>query len=130
IQLAVSGGTPPFVFSWSNGETLQSLQNLSSGWYGVEVSDASGCTLSQQFEVKRPDPLSITAFRFQEVTCEPRIIQEEIRVSVNGGVAPYELSWSGGSISEGGKVMTTDMPGFYYLQVIDGNGCQFQESFE
>src|SRR5690606_11730552 len=89
IQLAVSGGTPPFTYTWSHGETTQSLENLTSGTYGITVSDASGCRVVRQFEVKRPEPLTLAVHRFQEVSCEPREIREEFRVSASGGVAPY-----------------------------------------
>src|SRR5690606_3079741 len=127
---AVSGGTPPFTYTWSHGETTQSLENLTSGTYGITVSDASGCRVVRQFEVKRPEPLTLAVHRFQEVSCEPREIREEFRVSASGGVAPYHLSWSGGLVSEGGKVMTAETPGLYQVQEVDGNGCVYQEAFE
>ncbi|MEX2594400.1 MAG: PKD domain-containing protein [Anditalea sp.] len=130
INLGISGGTPPFNIRWSNGESVQNLTDLSAGQYGVEVEDASGCTTSSQFLVKRPDPLSVSAFRSADISCEPREIQEEIRISVGGGMAPYTITWSGGSISENGRVMTTNRPGLYLLDVTDGNGCQYQESFD
>lgn len=130
IQLAVSGGTPPFLFKWSNGELIQNLSDLSAGQYGVEVEDASGCSVSGQFLVKRHEPLSVIAFRSLEVSCEPREIQEEIRIAINGGVAPYTINWSGGSVTGDGRIMTTKQPGLFILNVSDGNGCQYQESFE
>jgi len=130
IQLGISGGTPPFIFRWSNGTVDQHLYNLSAGPYAVEVEDASGCIVSGQFIVKRPEPLTVIAFRTTEVSCQPRDVQEEIRISVSGGVAPYSIDWSGGTISQNGRVMTTDQPGMYMLHVTDGNGCQYQESFE
>src|SRR5690606_27816006 len=98
VQLQVSGGTPPFTFQWSNGANSPTLSDLSSGQYSVEVADASGCVISGLFVVKRPEQLSVTAFRTTEASCEPRAIQEEIRISVNGGVAPYTINWSGGSV--------------------------------
>lgn len=130
INLAVSGGTPPFTFRWSNGAVEQNLTQLSAGTYAVEVEDASGCTVAGQLLVKRPEPLTIIAFRSTEVTCEPREVVEEIRIAVSGGVAPYTINWSAGVISSNGKVMTTNQPGLYLLEVTDGNGCNSRESFE
>lgn len=130
IRLGVSGGTPPFTFRWSNGAVDQNLTSLSAGQYAVEVEDASGCSIQGQFVIKRPEPLTVIAFRSTDVTCEPREVQEEIRISVSGGVAPYNIDWSGGAISQNGRVMTTDQPGLYLLNVTDGNGCHYQESFE
>jgi gliding motility-associated-like protein len=130
ITLAVSGGTPPFSFRWSNGAVEQNLNNLSAGQYTVEVEDAAGCSFQGQFVVKRPEPLTVIAFRSTDVSCEPREVLEEIRISVSGGVAPYSIGWSSGMISQDGRVMTTDQPGLYLLNVTDGNGCHYQESFE
>src|SRR5690554_4548424 len=130
INLAVSGGTPPFTVRWSNGAVEQNLNSLSAGQYAVEVEDASGCSVQGQFVVKRPEPLTVIAFRSTDVSCEPREVLEEIRISVSGGVAPYNIDWSSGTVSQNGRVMTTDQPGLYLLNVTDGNGCQYQESFE
>jgi len=41
--IAVSGGTPPFSFYWSNGATTDSVSNLAQGGYLVTVTDAKGC---------------------------------------------------------------------------------------
>ncbi|TVR79026.1 MAG: T9SS C-terminal target domain-containing protein [Chitinophagaceae bacterium] len=43
IDLTVSGGTAPFSYSWNTGETVSLLENLSSGFYQVTVTDARGC---------------------------------------------------------------------------------------
>ena len=45
IDLTVSGGTGPatYLYSWSNGAITQDLTNLSSGTYGVAVTDNNNC---------------------------------------------------------------------------------------
>ena len=43
IDLTISGGTAPFTYNWSSGDTTQDLQNLSIGNYDVFVSDDKGC---------------------------------------------------------------------------------------
>ena len=42
IQTTVSGGYPPDTFSWSNGETGQTLANIPAGTYSITVSDTIG----------------------------------------------------------------------------------------
>jgi hypothetical protein len=41
---SVSGGTPPYTYLWSNGETTATAVNLPQGTYTVTVTDASNCT--------------------------------------------------------------------------------------
>ena len=47
----ILGGTPPFTFLWSNGDTTQSSDNLLSGLYSLLITDAAGCIFMQEFEV-------------------------------------------------------------------------------
>ena len=43
-QVNVSGGTAPYTFSWSNGQTTASITNALSSTYAVTVTDAKGCS--------------------------------------------------------------------------------------
>jgi len=130
ILVNVSGGSPPFTFKWSNGSTQQNLYNLSSGPYAVEVSDAKGCVTGSSFVIKRPAPIKVVTVRKTQVTCEPRSVVEQFDIAVTGGVPPYTIQWSGGAVSDSGLKMTTDRPGLYILNIRDGAGCEFRESFE
>ncbi len=44
VNLAVSGGTLPYSFLWSNGAVSQNIAGLPDDLYTVTVTDASGCT--------------------------------------------------------------------------------------
>lgn len=130
ISLGIIGGTPPYTIQWSNGSTSETLTGITSGQYAVTVKDASGCSINQSFEIKRPPALSIVGFRSTNVQCNPRSVEEKFQVTVTGGVAPYTIQWSGGKVSPDGKIMTTDSPGLYEVIVTDGKGCVKKESFE
>jgi len=46
INLTVNGGTSPYSFVWSNGQTTQNATMLPPGCYTVVVTDAVGCQAS------------------------------------------------------------------------------------
>ncbi|MBL7826166.1 MAG: T9SS type A sorting domain-containing protein [Saprospiraceae bacterium] len=52
INLTVSGGTPPFIFNWSNGATTEDVSGLTGGTYTVVVTEVTtGCTSEYSFTV-------------------------------------------------------------------------------
>jgi gliding motility-associated-like protein len=57
IDLNVTGGTSPYTYYWSNGNTTEDMSNLSAGLYNVVVVDSNGCRLS--LEVNLTEPLDL-----------------------------------------------------------------------
>ncbi len=51
-EILVTGGTEPYEFSWSDGATSQSRDELSPGEYQIEVIDANGCYTSTNFTIQ------------------------------------------------------------------------------
>ncbi|MCX6311328.1 MAG: gliding motility-associated C-terminal domain-containing protein [Bacteroidetes bacterium] len=51
-----TGGTTPYTYLWSNGQTTQTATNLAMGTYGVTVTDANGCTQIQSISVFQATP--------------------------------------------------------------------------
>ena len=44
IDLAISGGTLPYGYLWSNAQTTQDLNNIPAGTYTATITDANNCT--------------------------------------------------------------------------------------
>ncbi|NHE57360.1 T9SS type B sorting domain-containing protein [Cyclobacterium plantarum] len=130
INLIVSGGTPPYNYEWSNGANTAGISGLTNGTYSVDITDQSGCFVSQTFRVNRPTPITIDMVSTTSIECEPRGISETFEINVAGGVAPYTIEWSNGEVFDEGYRMNTDEPGTYAVTVTDGYGCTQNKSFD
>ncbi|MBI2967459.1 MAG: gliding motility-associated C-terminal domain-containing protein [Bacteroidetes bacterium] len=111
------GGTPPYSFSWSNGQTNSVAVTLTSGSYTVSVTDANNCVTIDSAVVTEPTAL-ITTMSAVDASCGGS--DGSATVSVSGGTPSYSYNWS-----TGGTASTiTGIPfGNYTVTVTDGNGC-------
>ncbi|MCP4727096.1 MAG: hypothetical protein GY863_18805, partial [bacterium] len=44
INVGISGGSSPYSYSWSNGETTKNIGGLTAGSYSITVTDGEGNT--------------------------------------------------------------------------------------
>jgi len=51
VDLVVSGGTSPYLYSWSNGEITKNISSICKGTYVVSVSDNKGCNVLESTTV-------------------------------------------------------------------------------
>ena len=62
IVLKTSGGTSPYSYAWSIGETIAGILNISEGNYSVIITDANSCTAGFTYVITdlecavKPDP--------------------------------------------------------------------------
>jgi gliding motility-associated-like protein len=59
IDLTVNGGTTPFSYIWSNGNTTEDLNNITAGFYNVIVIDTNGCKASASIILTEPFVLEL-----------------------------------------------------------------------
>jgi hypothetical protein len=117
IETTVTGGTPPYTFSWSNGAITPQINNLTAGTYTVVVTDANGCT----------ETLAATVTQTQAITLAP-VVQPPtcgnsdgaIDLQIVGGTPPYQQIWSTGAVQEDISGLST---GTYSVTVTDASGC-------
>ena len=119
VNVSVTGGTAPYTYIWSNGQTTAMLQNLSAGNYSISVEDAGGCTASAQTTVNSSTGPSVTVNVVQQEYCN--LHNGAIQSTVSGGTAPYTYLWSGGHTTA--NIQNLDN-GSYSLVVTDHSGCQ------
>ena len=112
---SVSGGTPPFEFLWSDGQTTQQATGLVAGDYSVTVTDANNCSTEGNISVgQNPDVFEANSV-FNAVTC-PSGNDGTISVSPSGAVSPYTYEWNTGSTD---SVLTNLSVGTYVVTIYD-----------
>ena len=130
INLVVAGGTLPYTYSWSNGATSEDLSNLTSGNYLVNVIDANGCRANEQYPIIRQDPIVINVETQTYFDCSAHTVNQQFVAQVAGGIPPYQLQWSSGTISGvNNEIMQTNVNGTVVLEVTDNIGCQSNYTF-
>lgn len=123
INVATKGGTSPYSFMWSGGQTTDSISGLSAGNHTIVITDANGCSLSETFYVTQPQELSVV-IDSENVLChgDSTGVAEAI---VSGGTTPYYYNWSNGDTT---SVNNNIAAGVYELTVTDQKGCTASES--
>jgi gliding motility-associated-like protein len=119
IDLIVTGGTAPYTFQWSSGETTRAINGKSGGSYTVNVRDSKGCIVSQTFQIMEPLPLALSLESKQDVSCKFGN-DGSIRINVSGGTGAYNIQWSNGMT---GTNLTGLRAGIYTVFIIDESSC-------
>jgi hypothetical protein len=112
MNVLASGGTPPYSYMWSNGETTAQISGLPEGGYSVLVSDQNGCT-AQRWE-----------FLEEPLSCLARISGKVVNdVNGNCNQDPGEGVISGVNLhaAPGWFYATTNANGNYSMYVEPGN---------
>lgn len=119
IDISVSGGTPNYTYAWSNGQTTEDLNAITSGNYTVTITDQNGCEKVESFFVKQPSSALVVTTFGKDVKCNGSSTGS-IQSIVSGGTLPYTYNWSNGQTTNNISNLSA---GSYSLTVTDGNGC-------
>ncbi|OFX17846.1 MAG: hypothetical protein A2033_05465, partial [Bacteroidetes bacterium GWA2_31_9] len=119
VNITVSGGTAPYTYLWSNGNTTTIISSLVADNYSVTVNDANGCSVENSVNVNQPAPFTVNVLNKTNVACNGGNTGTA-NISVNGGTAPYTYLWTGGSTTQNRTGLTA---GTYSVTVTDANAC-------
>ncbi|MCB9283552.1 MAG: T9SS type A sorting domain-containing protein [Lewinellaceae bacterium] len=114
-----SGGTPPYTYQWSNGQSGATASNLSAGFYTVTVTDGVNGTATASITITQPPILNAAIISQNNVLCFGGNNGTAL-ANATGGTAPYTYSWSNG---QSGPVATNLGPGSYTVTVTDAHQC-------
>ena len=112
------GGTAPYSFAWSNGQTGASLSNLVPGNYTVTVTDANFCTKTAAVSITQPNQLSVN-INATNILCAG-VNNGTATATVSGGTAPFSYTWSNGATTQ---TISGLAAGTYTVTVTDQNEC-------
>ncbi len=126
-KIIVTGetGQAPFSYLWSNGQTGSTITGLTSGSYSVAVTDAYGCTKSEEGSVTNVNQIGLGIITSTSPSCFQN--NGVINLTITGGTAPYYYSASTGNvlISYSRTYSLSGLTaGDYRFQVTDAAYCQ------
>jgi gliding motility-associated-like protein len=117
--VTAAGGTVPFSYLWTNGQTASNATGLSQGTYSVTTTDGNGCTRTDMATITQPTTLSETV-SVTNVLCNGGNTGTAT-VNAGGGTSPYTYLWSAGG--QTAATATGLSLGTYTVTVTDNNGC-------
>lgn len=116
----VTGAQGALSYAWNTvpSQTTQSINGLAPGTYSVVVTDANGCSGTDQVTLTEPSPMSLQT-SFTDVNCNGSANGTATVGAVGGGI-PYSYAWSSGGTA---ATETGLSGGSYTVTVTDNNLC-------
>lgn len=122
INAFVTGGTSPYIYEWSTGENEEIIFGLEAGIYSLDIIDANGCVITNEYTINEPTAIDVELVDIQ--TSSGNEPTGSVTVNTGGGVEPYTYAWYLDN-----ELVSTDEnlqdvgPGSYDLVVTDANDC-------
>ncbi|MFN0033621.1 MAG: T9SS type A sorting domain-containing protein [Saprospiraceae bacterium] len=114
-----SGGTVPYSYFWSNGNTSPQVYQLIAGTYTVTVTDSKGCTKQKSTQVEDATDEGLwTSLAAIPTSCDYNV--GAAHISIMSGTPPYQYQWSNGDTT---LFIENLAAGTYTVSVTDVNGC-------
>ncbi len=113
----VTGGTPPYTYLWSTGDTTDTITGLCPGTYYYNIVDSLGCSLGGITTLSYTSPI-ISIYTKQNIIGST--LGSITLVQTSGGTTPYTYLWNTGEITDS---ISGLQEGEYAVQVSDNFGC-------
>jgi len=126
ITVNATGGTGTLSYSWDDdaNETSKTRSNLIAKAYTVTVTDAKGCTGTNEFTVQPPSHSLPSVSILNELTHEPSTFNGSdgvITISSTGGTGNYNYTWTKDDQSFTPISLTALSAGKYSVTVADAD---------
>ena len=118
------GGTTPFSYLWTDGQTTPNAVGLSAGPHGVTVTDANGCQSTDAVSLSDPGgfTVALTASPSDVIICDG---DEIVFTAASGGTNSFEYFVSGVSVGSTNPYSTTSILDGQTVVAVgtDANSC-------
>lgn len=120
-----SGGSAPYAYQWSNGQTADEATGFSAGTEFVTVTDAKGCMEILNVSIDENPPIALD---FSETlpACNG-ISNGNVTVLPTGGSGTYTYEWSNNQSSATAAALGA---GEHFVTVTDDAGCSITGSYD
>ncbi len=123
-EMTTSGGVGTISYSWNNGMSNSSIQNLQQGSYTVTATDELGCQFSATTNITEPSAVSCDINTIAFISTFNGL-EGILEANASGGTGNLTYSWSNNSNN---SEISNLEAGTYSLTVTDENGCQCNSS--
>lgn len=123
-QISVGGGTSPYNYQWSNGNSSPATQTLSAGSYTITATDANNCSVTRSFVINQPAQLLVSGTT-SAASCFG-YNNGSVQITAGGGVPPYAYNWNNGGNT---TVLNNITAGSYTITITDNQNCLASQSF-
>lgn len=140
VGIVLSGGTPPFFYSGSNGTTSVTFDRdigffgLGAGQFNYFIQDAGLCSFVGSVSLLTPSSFNIVSITTTNSQCGNN--QGSINVNISSGTPPYVYKITN-SVGVESSISTT-LPTYTFTQlasdtytfsITDGSGCQYTNQY-
>ncbi len=125
VVTTVSGGAPPYTYTWNNGATTSQLINLPAGNYTATITDANGCSTTASTTVASGS-FTIGSANTSATTCQTAT-NGSAAIIVTGTNPPFTYAWSNSATT---NTISGLSPGTYVVTVTDNGGCILVQTFQ
>ena len=118
IGISPVSGALPFSYLWSNGETVNQINDLVSATYYLTITDDNGCIELDTFILSENSDIEASESIMHNLCYGES--KGSIELDIIGGALPYIITWSNG---ENTSFIDNLLAGDYFVTIEDGNGC-------
>jgi len=118
-------GAGTYTYHWTTtpNQSTVTASNIAAGTYMASLSDANGCSATQNFTIDQPNEITLSNQIVSSTTCaQPQICDGSIQVAAAGGNSiVYNYNWFGNGPNQ--NIVGTLCSGNVQLEVTDILGC-------